>query len=489
MKKLMYIILASTLLIFVANAYSRTITVGHGEGYDYQTITEAARAAQIGDVILVAEGTYSESKGEVFPIDVSSSITLKGSASGYLPLIESNSKQQSLHVYGENIRIEALEFTGDYDAILARRCISIADNSKAHLSKCVITGNPGGGVYGGPYNCGWGESTAPPVCFDFNNGPQGWSFAGRIASFNEPNNTWDTERLGVSPAGLANCFSYLGSPEIILVKDKVYRASWQVSSSANVADDALDFRLRANQLGNWRYWTTNVTSLNDAAPTTQTKTYDLIILPEMESTTDSIVLSFDLMRFDPANDLQSWLYIDQVCLDEVSITPIVPAVIQAHYSFNNYIEGWEFQGKIGDFNEPVPVVLPGQIGLSPNGSPYCFSYWLSPEIEVEKDRVYLVSWQVSSSTTDPDRVVDFRLRCNQTSNLRAWVTGTYFSTGAAYPAGGVPRTYQLIILPQMSTESDTVRLAFDIMSLDRANDLNSFIYLEEVTIQEYVIQP
>ena len=272
-------------------------------------------------------------------------------------------------------------------------------------------------------------------------------------------------------------------------QDKSYRVRWTVSSSVSNADDALDFRLRANQLGNWRVWTTSVTSLNDAAPTTQTKTYDLIVLPEMESTTDSIVLSFDLMGFDPANDLQSWLYLDEVRIDAVSVTPIVPAVIHAHYSFENYTEGWEFQWKIGDFNEPLPVVLPGQIGLSPNGSPYCFSYWLSPEIEVEKDRVYLVSWQVSSSTTDPDRVVDFRLRCNQTSNLRAWDTGTYFSTGAAYPAGGVPRTYELIILPQMSTESDSVRLAFDIMSLDRANELNSYIFLEEVTIQEYLIQP
>jgi len=479
MKKLLAIMIILTLGILITNAYSRTITVGHGDGYDYQTITEAARAAQPADVILVADGTYSESTGEAFPIDLGSSIILKRAVLASLPVIRG-----MVRIDGEGVRLDGLKITES-----SGRGISIANNSKVELNKCVIIGNPGGGVYGGPYNCGWGEPTSPLVCFDFNNGPQGWSFAGRIASFNEPNNTWDTGRLGLSPEGSANCFSYWGSPEIILKKDKVYRASWQVSSSVNVADDAVDFRLRANQLGNWRYWTTGVTSLNDAAPTTQTKTYDLIILPEMESTTDSIVLSFDLMGFDPANDLQSWLYLDQVSMDEVSIAPIVPAVIHAHYSFENYTEGWKFQVKIGDFNEPVPIVLPGRIGLSSNGSPYCFSYWLSPEIQVRKDRVYLVSWQVSSSTTDPDRVVDFRLRCNQSSNLRAWVTGTYFSTGAAYPAGGVPRTYQLMILPQMSTESDTIRLAFDIMSLDGANDLYSYIFLEEVTMVEYLIQP
>ncbi len=98
MKKLLAIMIILTLGILITNAYSRTITVGHGASCDYQTIT-AARAAQVGDVILVADGTYSEGKGEVFPIDVSSS----------------------------------------------------------------ITGNPRGGVYGGPYNCGWGEPTSPTV--------------------------------------------------------------------------------------------------------------------------------------------------------------------------------------------------------------------------------------------------------------------------------------------------------------------------------------
>lgn len=382
---------------------------------------------------------------------------------------------------------------GDYHLQDGSPCIDAGDPDPQWNDACLPPGKGTArndmGVYGGPYNCGWGGPTSPPLCFDFDTGMQGWNFAGRVASFNEPNSKWEIGQLGLSPAGSVNCFSYLGSPEIILEKDKVYRASWQVSSTVNVADDAVDFRLRANQLGNWRYWATNVISLNDAAPTTQTKTYDLIILPEMESTTDSIVLSFDLVGFDPANDLQSWLYLDQVSMDEVSIAPIVLTVIHAHYSFDDYTEGWEYQGKIGYFNEPVPIVLPGRIGLSPNGSPYCFSYWLSPEIQVRKDRVYLVSWQVSSSTIDPDRVVDFRLRCNQTSNLRAWDTGTYFSTGAAYPARGEPRTYQLMVLPQVSTQSDTIRLAFDIMSLDGTNDLYSYIFLEEVTMVEYLIQP
>lgn len=671
--------------ILVATAYSRTITVGHDSRYDYQTITGAVGAAQPGDVILVAEGTYSESSGEVFPINLTPSITLRSAGITFVPVI-----QGSIHIKGEDVRTEGFKIIAS-----SNRGIRIEDESTAEISRCLITGGgvycsactanfsnctirdnaefgygggsfgggvtcstyngpcqlafrhclitdnsatdvgfgyacaKGGGVYidgvhnseskvtfinciiannaagahalsdmrgwswadaygggvyanvparfvncsfanngvwawaaypsmngddvyagskeiincimsddepnfvdphngdyhliddspcidagdpdpkwndacrppgkgtarndmgayGGPYNCGWHGQTSPRALFDFETGMQGWNFASRIALFNEPMSAWKEGLLRLSPAGSANCFSYWGSPEVYVDQGKTYRVRWTVSSSIGNPDEALDFRLRANELGNWRFWTTSITSLNDAAPTTQTKTYDLIILPETESTTDSVVLSFDLMGFNTQNDLQSWLYLDQVRLDEVSTTPTAPGVIPAHYSFENYTEGWEFQGKIGDFNEPVPVVLPGRIGLSPNGSPYCFSYWLSPEIKVEKDKVYLVSWQVSSSTNDPDKVVDFRLRCNQTSNLRAWDTGTFFSTSAAYPAAGEPRTYQLIIMPQMSTESDTVRLAFDVLSLDGANELNSFVYLEEVTMAECAIQP
>jgi hypothetical protein len=721
MKKLLSALGALILMIFVANAYSRIITVGEGVEYDYQTITEAARAAQPDDVILVADGTYSEATGENFPIDLGSSITLKSAISGSLPLIESNSGQTILQVYGENICIEELEFAGNYEAQLSRYCISIVYNSNVEIRKCVIIRNPGGGVYcwsnstvsfsdcviadngkglwssasygggvlgsmdgegshmtfrnclianntaysygtfayaegggvhvgngiatfincifannsanstgvlamgdrayawawgggvcnggtfincsfinntvyaiyealfgnwkdgdyrggaiygsgeiinciidtsmygditarysdiiggwegegnidteprfvdpqnsnyrlldsspcidagdpdpqwndaclppgkgterndmgayGGPYNCGWQEAGWPLLWFRFDYWHQEWDFAGTVAAFDEPNAKWDLKRLGISPAGSANCFSYWYSPEIIVEKGNAYRARWKVSSSLSDSDQALDFRLRANQLGNWRFWTTGVVSLNDAAPTTQTKTYDLILLPEMESATDKIVLSFDLMSFDPANDLQSWLYLDEVRLDEVTLASIIPAVVGKYYSFDSDSEGWQFQGTIGDFDEPVPIVEPGRIGLSPNGSPYCFSYWLSPEIPVGKDRIYLVSWQVSSSVSDPDQVVDFRLRCNQTSNMRAWDTGTLFSLSNAYPTGMEPKTYELIIFPQMSIPSDTVRLSFDIMSFDGSNDLNSYIYLEDVTVQEYLIQP
>lgn len=711
MRNLPSILVALTLMILVPNVYSRMITVGHAVEYDYHTITEAAQAAQPDDVILVAEGTYSEDTGETFPIDVGSSITLKRAVFASQPVIRG-----CVRIDGDGIRLDGFEITE-----CSGRGIWIKDNSKVEVVNCVIMENQGGGVYcgsnseasfsnctissnkakdgagvyapgydapsrlgfyhclitnnlatdetwpdydknsaggavylrgegefvncliahnrvsnvaiphfwlggyaysygggiytheraichncsftdntvyagiyghgygtasaaggaifgsadlmncivdtsldgsfsirysditgdiigswegegnidvdpgfvgppyvnyhllgsspcvdagdpdsqwndvclppgkgssrndigayGGPCNCGWGEPTWPPVCFDFDRSHSGWAFWGKVFGFDVPRDKWETGHLGLSPAESANCFSYWGSPVVYVQKDKRYRIRYTLSSDVSNADEALDFRLRANELGNWRYWTAAVISLNDAAPTTQMKTYDLIVMPETESPTDSLALSFDLMGFDPQNDLQSWLYLDEIHIDEVNIAPSTPEVIVAHYTFDGVPDGWEFQGKIGDFDEPRHIILINRLGLSPYHSSYCFSYWLSPEIEIQKDKVYLVRWQVSSGVSDPDQVVDFRLRCNQTSNQRTWDTGTLFSLGDAYPTGMEPKTYELIISPQMSTPSDTIRLSFDIMSFDASNDLSSYIYLEDVTVQEYLILP
>jgi predicted outer membrane repeat protein len=380
---------------------------------------------------------------------------------------------------------------GDYHLRDGSACIDAGDPDSLWNDACLPPGKGTQrndmGAYGGPDNCGWGEATSPPVIFDFDRGTDGWGFLGSIFGFNRSLMKWETAHIGLSPNGSTKCFSYWFSPEIIVQKDNLYHVRWEVTSSVSNTDEVPDFRLRANELSNWRFWSTGVVSLNDAAPTTQPKTYDMIAVPETASSTDTLVLSFDLASFDQTNDFTSWLYLEKVSVDALTTQTISPTV--AHYTFDTGAEGWQFQGGIGPFSEPEPTVEPGRVGLSPNGAADSFSYWRSPQLSVDKDKTYRVTWNVSASVSDPEKVIDFRLRCTELSNFRSWETGTLSSQGAAYPSSGQPREYSLFIFPQISTPTDQIVLCFDILSCDASNDLTSWIYLDEVSVNECTIQP
>ncbi|MCD6385331.1 hypothetical protein J7M23_06095, partial [Candidatus Sumerlaeota bacterium] len=88
-------------------------------------------------------------------------------------------------------------------------------------------------------------------------------------------------------------------------------------------DDVVQFRLRVNQKGSWQGWNRVVNSYNQQSPSaSEWKTYDVIFSPNVTGTSDNLaVFSFDIMSFDPNDDVASWLFIESVQLDEISISP------------------------------------------------------------------------------------------------------------------------------------------------------------------------
>lgn len=156
--------------------------------------------------------------------------------------------------------------------------------------------------------------------------------------------------------------------------------------------------------------------------------------------------------------------------------------ITAAYDFESGLEGWAFRGQVIPFESAVSADSGGHIGISPQGSAYCFGFWDSPPIQLETGKEYRVRWRISSSVNDPDRTLEFRLRANQQSNWRCWTTGV-MSLGSAAPSSTNPKTYDLGIIPQ-GTTTDTVRLSFDLIGFRPEDDLSSWIYLEDVTLQE-----
>ena len=122
----------------------------------------------------------------------------------------------------------------------------------------------------------------------------------------------------MSPNRSVTSFGFWGSPQITVEAGKSYRVRAIVASTAVDPDETLTFRLRANQTGNQRGWVQVVVSTNGEAPSAgDDKTYELLINPRIDSGTDTIVLSFDMLSFDPFEDRSSWVYLENIALEEI----------------------------------------------------------------------------------------------------------------------------------------------------------------------------
>lgn len=155
-----------------------------------------------------------------------------------------------------------------------------------------------------------------------------------------------------------------------------------------------------------------------------------------------------------------------------------------HYTFELNEEGWQFANEIPPFDMPMVTTLVGKIGLSPGGSTYCFSYWFSPEVLIENGKLYRSSWTVGSNVSNPDTAVQFRLRINQKGAWSAWnrVVNSNFSQA---PDAENHKTYHIFFRPEVSgTQDNTVIFSFDILSFDNGDDVNSWLYLDELIVDE-----
>ena len=264
----------------------------------------------------------------------------------------------------------------------------------------------------------------------------------------------------------------------------VYRSIWTVGSTVDNPDIAVNFRLRANQRGTWSAWDRYVISEFQHAPSAgNNKNYDVFFNPVVGAKQDEyMVFSFDIMSFDWRDDTLSYIFLDQLEIDEVNVSAGTELV---RYEFDTGVEGWLFEGAVITFDEPTSAVLPGKLGLSPDGSSNCFSYFWSPDIPIEDGQAYRVFWEVESSVTDPDMAVDFRLRANQRKAWQAWNRNVTSRLGIA-PSSGNIKTYDVILIPEVKPtfDEDQLVINFDIISFDWCNDMDSWLYMHAAEVRE-----
>jgi len=376
---------------------------------------------------------------------------------------------------------------GDFHLQDRSPCIDAGDPDPQYNDACLPPGKGTErndiGAYGGAYNCGW-----LTTYYTFTSSEEGWGFSGVISPFDQANSTWATGHIGLSANGSTNCFSYWYSPDVQIEDEKLYHSRWQVGSSASGADQTVQFRLRVNQKGSWQAWDRVVNSFNQQAPSASgSKWYDVFFAPEVTGSGDDIVtLAFDIMSFDPGDDANSWLFLEKMVVEEATITTTTNVLL---YDFAVGSSGWQFAGTVSPYDVPVTSSSGGHLGLSAGGSTNCFSYWYSPDVSIEDGKVYRARFEASSSVTNPDDAVQFRLRVNQKGSWQGW-DRVVNSFNQQSPSATEWKTYDVIFNPNVTGTSDNLPvLSFDILSFDPADATTSWLYLEKVIMEEISISP
>jgi len=204
------------------------------------------------------------------------------------------------------------------------------------------------------------------------------------------------------------------------------------------------------------------------------------------SVDEAFVFNFDIMSFDPGDDTNAWLYLEEVWVDVVEI---IPQATIGDYHFTSDAEGWEFHGAVTPFDTPLSAVNLDMIGLSPAGSSNAFSYWESPYNTIQDGDIYRVWYEMRSSVSDADQSIQFRLRLNQVGTWFSWGRIVTSNLGNA-PSVSTARFYPIILHSIVSdTTDDDLVMSFEIMSFDVMDDVNSWIFLDRAYMEEVDVTP
>jgi len=350
----------------------------------------------------------------------------------------------------------------------------------------VLTGS-GYTLYGGFLG---GAAVAPPTRlaeYSFPSSPEGWTFAGAIPGYSTPGTISTGGHIGLNPLGSTNCFSYWYSPSITIQDNRVYRAQWLIGSSAATANTTVQTRMRINQIGSWQAWNRALNSnLNQAPYTGHPRWYKLFFDPDVTGSTDNKVqMSFDILSFDATDNTNSSLFLEEARIDEVTVSV---GTQTKTYTFASSAEGWTFAGTIPPYNAPGTLVGNSHLAMNPLGSVNCFSYWGSPDIPIEVNKLYRAQFGVSSNNANGDDTVQFRVRVNQKAAWQAWDRGVNSNNGQAPSTSW--KYYNVYFEPDVDyLGDDKITFSFDIMSFDPNDNENSFIYLENAYLNEVAINP
>ncbi len=172
------------------------------------------------------------------------------------------------------------------------------------------------------------ESTTITWTYDFETSQEFWGPGDGTFTFTDPEFFWSDGALHLWSMTNTNTFGYWHSDpiDIIIEEDRLYRGTFEVRTDETDPSRVPHMRLRFNTGNLQASRTLGITSAGDGAnsPATTNTTYDrLYFLPPVNCVGKGLIVSFDILNFNPNDAAEASLILDRAIIETLS-PPALP---------------------------------------------------------------------------------------------------------------------------------------------------------------------
>ncbi len=351
------------------------------------------------------------------------------------------------------------------------------------------------------------------IIFEFDNDEEGWQYFSP-AMFSNPVGSYTADRLDVQTSDNTNSFGYWESPmfqiggtappRTILIGGGVgagslYRSTFTVSTdladqttvpSVRVRSSSADFQQSDALISNSE--STAGFSPNSSSDYTYVQYFS------QPAGQNQFRLDFDVLNVNPLDAASARLSLERATVDALDATTLTGEAAVATLDFSGANTNGFTQ------RDAEPFLAAPEFGTTADGItitgtstprgpeggfiPTIFGYWGAETTNTfAADRLYLLTWRVSSDGTDVAEVPAFRLRANDGSlQLGALVNIESQGSLARIPVDGNAIEYQMWLQTPAEIAGSTWIFSFDYLYVDNTdNDPAVTVTLENLDIVSY----
>ncbi len=353
---------------------------------------------------------------------------------------------------------------------------------------------------GSDFDIGADEFLGPFKIIEYSFGltDEGWTSVTLSSYFTPPDCYFLPGYIILTAQDSTNTYGFWTSePDAVpVIANSLYRTSWTVATDVEDPLAVPHIQLRVNSQNLQQADMLVVGSSGDGsyAPIPQGwTTYEMYFVPpesalEKPEDQDDLILSFDILNFDPSDAPDGSLLLDRVVVEAIPMSTLAAPALVKTWDFEMDAEGWEFGSAPLFFTEPVIDISGGALWLIAQDNTNTFGYWSSPsqEVYIEAGKLYRLRFTVNTDVTLQEEVPQLRLRASSEDFQASIVKIVSSVTGAEMSPTLAGRTYDIYFYPPQSlvgTEADSIIAAFDMLNFDPSDAATGSLMLNSVTVE------